>query len=100
MFTSPVSDRQGEKQYPPMVRLAEGVVRIAGERSYFLVIYKIHLLTPRQKWKEEGMLFCSQGVCFQTWQWEVEPWVLTEAFQLCPRKAQKALYSSQPRPCR
>lgn len=65
MFTSPVSDRQGEKQYPPMVRLAEGVVRIAGERSYFLVIYKIRLLTPRQKWKEEGCCSAARVSAFR-----------------------------------
>lgn len=79
--------------------LAGGMVRIARERSCLLVIYKIHLLTSGRKGKRKW-LFCSQGVRLQTWRWEMEPCVLTEAFHPCPRKAQKPLYFPQRRPSR
>lgn len=92
-FTSPISDLQGGKQYPLLV----GISGCRGESCRREVLSVGDLEDPppdfRQKREEEG-------VCLQTWRWEMEPCVLTEAFQPCPRKAQKTLYFPQRRPGR
>lgn len=80
-------------------RLADGVVRVAGENSCLLVIYKIHLLTSGRKGKgqvavlQPGCLLADLAVGDGAL-------VLTEAFQPCPRKAQNPFYSLQPGPSR
>lgn len=93
VFTSPISDLQGGKQYPLLV----GISRCRGEscRREVLCVGDLEDPPPDFKQKRE-----EEGVCLQTWRWEMEPCVLTEAFQPCPRKAQKSLYFPQRRPGR
>lgn len=90
-LTSPISDLQGGKQYPLLV----GISRCRGESCRREVLSVGDLEDPppdfKQKREEEGV--CSAAR-------EMEPCVLTEAFQPCPRKAHKTLHFPQRRPGR